>query len=606
MKAELVDLYSDELDSLRNKGEQFAAAYPKIASRLKLGQGNVEDPTVGCLLESFAFLTSQVRYDLQSQQELLSENALQLLYPHHFLPIPVYSTVELLPNDQLESSYKIASKTAFEAPLTERSNITFTTCFDVDVLPITIAACHYERASDVSLQKKSEKPIRSTLSLEIHTTNGQKFTTIEMDSLRLFINTSSDKAGLWLTEFFSQLQRISIEVENEQVSTISLDQLKKVGFNSDEAMLPYPDNSFTGYQLLTEYFAYPEKFHYIDLKGLKILTASDSDKATINFYFDRYQPELEKSIEKDLFKVNCTPIINLFEQSAEPISLDDSLREYHVIADAQALPQHLEIYTITAMNISSSRYKDSIDCAPYYGRQFTQTSNHYLYWHSIRHSCASLGEYKLAGDEVFVSFQDVTLEGIEEKLLITPKVYCTNRNAPEQLPYGGGEPRLSFRDGHQDMIAKVNCIRPISAIHYRATQQNHRAELAAHIAMNQTGLSDPALALKNIRQCLALYAFSDRFSDEVIEQGIVDVNVKAVTERHQAALRQGFCRGIEYQVTVNDMALPIAQQYLLGQVLHQFLTQSCSINTFVRLTFISQQRGNVHTWKPQFGKNNVL
>ena len=41
--------------------------------------------------------------------------------------------------------------------------------------------------------------------------------------------------------------------------------LRPVGFERDEGLLPYPARSFLGYRLLTEYFAFPQKFLFFDL-----------------------------------------------------------------------------------------------------------------------------------------------------------------------------------------------------------------------------------------------------------------------------------------------------------------------------------------------------
>lgn len=299
-------------------------------------------------------------------------------------------------------------------------------------------------------------------------------------------------------------------------------------------------------------------------------------------------------------------MINLFEQSAEPIMFDQRLMEYQIIADSQVLPQHVEVYKVNSVEISSAHYQDSVDSAPYYGRRFSETASQYLYWLPRRRQCAALGNYGLPGDEVFLQIQDSHLDELGEQLYLTPKVLCSNRMAAGQLPYGGGEPGLKFQQEKHDLIEGIQCIRPITEMHYRKKQPQARADLAMHLMLNQSGLSDPTKATEQLKHCLGLYAFADPFSEEMIDNGIVNVAAKAVTERHPAVLRQGFCRGIDYQITVNDDALPASLQYLFGDILHQFLTSLCSINTFVRLTLNSQQQGKVYSWQAQLGKNNVL
>ena len=44
--------------------------------------------------------------------------------------------------------------------------------------------------------------------------------------------------------------------------------LKAVGYAAKKRLWPKADNAFGGYQLLLEYFTFPEKFMFLDLVGL--------------------------------------------------------------------------------------------------------------------------------------------------------------------------------------------------------------------------------------------------------------------------------------------------------------------------------------------------
>jgi type VI secretion system protein ImpG len=43
--------------------------------------------------------------------------------------------------------------------------------------------------------------------------------------------------------------------------------LFQVGFAREDGLLPYPNQSFLGYRLLTEFFAFSSKFLFVDLGG---------------------------------------------------------------------------------------------------------------------------------------------------------------------------------------------------------------------------------------------------------------------------------------------------------------------------------------------------
>ncbi|MFP1464055.1 type VI secretion system baseplate subunit TssF [Escherichia coli] len=43
--------------------------------------------------------------------------------------------------------------------------------------------------------------------------------------------------------------------------------------------------------------------------------------------------KIEKNVSEELFRVNCSPVVNLFEKKSEPLRLSDGQDEYQVNAD---------------------------------------------------------------------------------------------------------------------------------------------------------------------------------------------------------------------------------------------------------------------------------
>src|ERR1035438_9586420 len=93
-------------------------------------------------------------------------------------------------------------------------------------------------------------------------------------------------------------------------------------------MLPYSDRSFGAYRILQEYFAFPEKFFFLDLRGMDALRAAGfRDSVEILFLVSPFErPERQESLEAGVgprtLRMGCTPIVNLFPHTAEPIQLD--------------------------------------------------------------------------------------------------------------------------------------------------------------------------------------------------------------------------------------------------------------------------------------------
>src|SRR6185503_13806349 len=84
----LLRLYSDELAHLREQGAEFAAEFPKIASRLGMEGMEVSDPYVERLMEGFAFLAARVQLKLEAEQPRLIAHLLESIYPNFLAPVP--------------------------------------------------------------------------------------------------------------------------------------------------------------------------------------------------------------------------------------------------------------------------------------------------------------------------------------------------------------------------------------------------------------------------------------------------------------------------------------------------------------------------------------
>ena len=88
MSETLLPYYDRELTAIHRLATEFAEAYPKIASRLRLSPGGVDDPHVARLLDGVAFLAARVHHRLDDEFPELTDALLGLLYPHYLAPVP--------------------------------------------------------------------------------------------------------------------------------------------------------------------------------------------------------------------------------------------------------------------------------------------------------------------------------------------------------------------------------------------------------------------------------------------------------------------------------------------------------------------------------------
>ena len=86
-------------------------------------------------------------------------------------------------------------------------------------------------------------------------------------------------------------------------SSLPASAIEPAGFAPEEALLPWSARGFSGFRLLTEYFAFPEKFLFLDFTRMDAKTlVSETDRLEIFVYLDRALPELERTIGADRWR----------------------------------------------------------------------------------------------------------------------------------------------------------------------------------------------------------------------------------------------------------------------------------------------------------------
>ncbi len=79
-----------------------------------------------------------------------------------------------------------------------------------------------------------------------------------------------------------------------------------VGFEREDALLPYPKNAYVGYRILQEYFCFPEGFLFFDVAGVVDFPAHlKASEFTLNLHFSQPLPP-EVKIRPTTLRLNCT------------------------------------------------------------------------------------------------------------------------------------------------------------------------------------------------------------------------------------------------------------------------------------------------------------
>ena len=88
MSEALLPYYNRELLALRKDAGEFADAFPRAATRLRVTPDSIDDPFVERVLEGAAFLAARVQHRLDDDLPELTDTLMEMLSPHLLAPVP--------------------------------------------------------------------------------------------------------------------------------------------------------------------------------------------------------------------------------------------------------------------------------------------------------------------------------------------------------------------------------------------------------------------------------------------------------------------------------------------------------------------------------------
>ena len=402
---------------------------------------------------------------------------------------------------------------------------------------------------------------------------------------------------------------IGIAVDNgdEGVHYLSKTHLKSVGFEEHEAVVPYSMRSSSAYRLLVENFIFPEKFKFFELQNIRSVLPRNASATTLYFYLDVESSELEKQVDKDMFLLGCTPIINLYEQELEPIRPELSEYEYK-LAPRYIDSEISEVISLEEVVAFDHKGNKQI-VTPFYAQTHPKYQEHKdLYWHTRRETALWAGGYAEAGTETYLSLVNGGFENSAQALsegntVVTARAQCSNRNLPASLPFGDDE--LGFTlPKRGDVIKKIRClVAPTHAVR-PVLGSNTRWQLINHLTLDSFSGEQSAEKLK---ETLRLYDFKATPQSKGMIENIYSVKIEPATARVVQNGRVAFAAGTDIEITFANDDYAGSGVFFFASVLDCFFSQFASINSFTRLSLKLKEQDRVyHQWPARVGSGVLL
>jgi type VI secretion system protein ImpG len=383
--------------------------------------------------------------------------------------------------------------------------------------------------------------------------------------------------------------------------------LQPGGFGPEESLFPWPARGFSGFRLLAEYFALPEKFLFIDLAQIDTKTlASAGRRMEVFIYLDRAVPELERALNAETFALGCVPIVNLFAQRCEPVPVSHEDTEYRVVPDSRR-PGGMEVWSIERVR-ETRPDGSSRPWRPFY--RLSEQSRLGIsdepggFYHQLRRPSPA----PLRGSEVFLAPFDPEFDAEADQAgtVLSIDALCTNRDLAAELPFGGGHPRMKLSEG-MATVTRVSCITaPTAPLRLKARDATFW-RLISHLSLGHltlVGGADGAIAMK---EALRLYDWRDTAETRAAIEGLVSVSSRPGAARVPGSRAGAFCRGLDVTLEFEQRAWEVGGLYLLASVLDRFLALHATVNSFVRTSAVVRGRsGRVAAWPARAGARVLL
>ena len=622
MRDELLGYYERELTVLRQLGAEFAEKYPKVASRLLLEADRCEDPHVERMIEAFAFLASRVHLKIDDEYPQITESFFNILYPHYLAPIPSTSIVQfsLDPEQaQLTSGYSIPRGTVLFSRPVQGTPCRFRTCYPVTLWPMEVIAASLE-SPDKLLSRttaRSEAMIRITLRclndlLLSNMKKGLDEKSGPMDSLRFYLNAEWQLAYPLYEMILNRAVRVELRPASSRKPGVRPSGpvvlppscLKPVGFEADEGMLPYTARSFLGYRILSEYFAFPDKFLFFDLTGIdEAVRAGFGDQWETIIYLQE-GPETRSPVDVTTLQLGCSPVVNLFQKVAEPIHLSHQQNEYVVVPDVHR-PMATEAYSVDSVISTDPSLEKSRQFHPFYSYRHAYTEGQeQIYWYGSRRLSQRKDD---PGTEVYLTLVDLDFKPeVPPVETLTVRLTCTNRDLPGKLPFGGREGDFEM-EGSRGLF-RVRCLRKPTNTLRPPMRRGAHWRLISHLSLNHLSIvGDPEASPDALREILLLYDFMDSSATRKQIHGLLNVSSRRVVRQVGSAMGAALVRGIETTIEFDEEQFVGSGVFLFASVLERFLGLYASLNSFNQLVVKTRQReGILKRWPPRAGSQIIL
>jgi type VI secretion system protein ImpG len=593
---ELLRYFEQELGLFGHYAREFRSRFPKPAGDLHITGERYDDPSVARLIQSVALLSARIHKRLDDDYPKFTESLLESLYPHYLRPLPSYSVARLAaPGRESGEFALIARGTPLRSSPVAGTVCQFRTVYPVLSGPLTIVQAAF--SNPIAAPRTGPLPRGVSAGLSIAFTLKGALAQLcarGFSRVRVFVDADPALRAALLDALFLHARAAWVEAEGSTAwRQLDAVPLCLAGFGDEEALLPACTRTHPAFRLLTEYFTYPDKFHFvdIDLPALAARLPADCTRFTLHLGLagidaNSNSARLLAPLAARHLLLGCTPVVNLFRKAGDPIALTHTKAEYTLAADG-AHAGAFEIHSIDKVSVvREARGSASVtQFSPLYAVRHDDAGAPAHFWVARRDETLALTS---PGHALRLSLVDPDFSpGEAASATISTDLTCTNRDLPTQLRIGQNEGDLMAESAGG--AAPFTLLRkPTPSWRFSGADGAHW-RLISHLALNYAGLT--SAGLPDLQKMLALYDLPHSPIGRRQIAGIVGLEHGSMRAWLRTRPVSSLMPGVGIRMTLDEQAFAGSSLYVFAQVMDRYFALNSQLNCFTRLTIVSSQTG---------------
>lgn len=588
--------YERELSTLRGYSREFSIAFPAQAQQLGMAAGAEDDPHIARFIQATALSNARIAQLIDDNDQKVTEALLSVNYPHYLQPFPAASIVHADTSGSIataSATSSIARGAMMTARLPEGPPCKFRTVYDLQLAPVSLGQVRFRSLADLPPTLRRPPSVASSLSIDIECASpASDLQQLHLDVLRCFIHADQSLGALTRDTLFMRARTAYLQLPDGVWVTLDEVPLRAVGLDPRDAMIEHGAAAHPAYRLLTEYFAFPEKFQFFDIDWARLSRHVPAGCRRLTLHLGLADLPADGAAARSLatlssanFLLRCTPVINLFKRGACPIELTHTTPDYALIPEGHPVDA-CDVHSVDKVTmITAAAGKQALtEFRPYYSLRHGEAPGRRGHYYLVRRD--PIRALSSPGHELRIALTDLDLDPLEiGNASVSIDLTCTNRDLPSRLRGGAAGGDLALEQASDAM--------PIRLLRTPTPQYRLRADahwrLISHLSLSHGSLVHERLY--DFKEMLTLYDLPQSSVSQRQIGGITGLASQPATAWMTGDGHSTPVHGVAVRLTVDEDAFAGASMHLFAQILDHFLGLYVHLNSFSQLTIISQSSG---------------